>query len=108
MNTRAAAAVGIWSEVFFDGGDNIDKNPMFIEDIDPTLAPTIMGDPHLQKNSPTIDMGNNDFISGVDYDLDGYPRIIDGNKDGTPTVDMGAFEYQLEYPHKNYISIIFR
>jgi hypothetical protein len=26
--------------------------------------------------------------------LDGNPRIIDGNNDGTAAVDMGAYEYQ--------------
>jgi hypothetical protein len=27
-------------------------------------------------------------------DMDGNRRIVDGNSDGTPTVDMGAYELQ--------------
>ncbi len=66
----------------------------------------------LFANSPAIDKGLNAFavLPSYDryYDLSllngtplvfdqrgaGFPRIIDGNNDGTPTVDIGAFEYQ--------------
>jgi len=49
----------------------------------------------LAKESPAIDMGNNGFIN-VPIDLDGNPRIMDGDSDGTSIVDMGAYEYHME------------
>ena len=53
------------------------------------------GDFRLQSTSPCIDTGDNTFVpSGVDGDLDGSKRIVDGDSDGTATVDIGAYEYQ--------------
>jgi len=47
------------------------------------------GDYHLSGSSPCIDKGDNSLVpSGVDEDLDGNPRIVNG------TVDMGAYEKQ--------------
>jgi hypothetical protein len=80
---------------YVDGGDNIDEDPMFVMDVDPSTAPTTTGNLRLQNGSPAIDVGNNSFIAGVSTDLDGEPRIVDGNLDGTPTVDMGAYETQI-------------
>ncbi len=45
------------------------------------------GDFHLQSNSPCINSGDNDYVTGA-TDLDGNPRIVGG------TVDIGAYEYQ--------------
>ncbi len=42
-------------------------------------------------------MGDNAAIS-LTTDLDGLPRIVDGDWDGTATVDMGAYEYQPPCP----------
>ncbi|MEJ5301501.1 MAG: choice-of-anchor Q domain-containing protein [Thermodesulforhabdaceae bacterium] len=73
-----------------DGGHNIDQDPLFV---DPSG-----GNLRLQAGSPAIDKGNNSAVpSGVTTDLDGNPRFVDGNGDGTATVDMGAFEYQSVY-----------
>jgi hypothetical protein len=61
------------------------------------------GDVHLPDGSPLIDLGNSyvdvdPATPGVqflpDVDLDGDPRFVDGDGDGEPTVDIGAFEYQ--------------
>jgi len=45
--------------------------------------------------SPCIDTGSNDAVpEDVTTDLDGNPRIVDGDGDSVATVDMGAYEYQ--------------
>ncbi|MEW5994173.1 MAG: right-handed parallel beta-helix repeat-containing protein, partial [Candidatus Zixiibacteriota bacterium] len=63
---------------------NVSENPKFVN-------PPV--DYHLQETSPCIDAGMNDAPRLPDTDFDGNLRIIDGNDDGTPVVDMGAFEY---------------
>jgi hypothetical protein len=69
----------------YDGTGNINADPLFISE----------SDFHLQNGSPCIDAGNNSAVpSWLTTDLDGNPRIIDGNNDGTAAVDMGAYEYQ--------------
>ena len=45
--------------------------------------------------SPCIDAADNDAVPAeVATDLDGNPRIVDGDDDGEATVDMGAYEFQ--------------
>ncbi|MGE4073426.1 MAG: NosD domain-containing protein [Lysobacterales bacterium] len=46
----------------------------------------------LSPSSPGIDQGENMFV-GEPLDIDGRPRIVDGNGDGIATVDVGAYEY---------------
>ena len=65
----------------YSGPGNINKDPKFADD-----------DGRLSPDSPCIDAGNNSAISGVATDLDGNGRIVDGNFDGYPVVDMGAYE----------------
>jgi predicted outer membrane repeat protein len=65
---------------------NLDEDPLFMTDTDPTMAPTSMGNAHVMDISPTIDAGNNGFISTT-TDLDGIMRVLN------TTVDMGAYEY---------------
>jgi len=89
---------------YVDGGGNIDENPKFVSVVDPSTAPTIEGNLRLQIKSPAIDAGDNIHIAGVTTDLDGEPRIKDGNGDGTATVDMGAYEFG----DVTYIPLIFR
>ncbi len=75
---------------------NIDTDPCFVEpgywdanDI------WIDGDYHLLSVSPCIDTGDPNFVPGPnETDLDGMPRVLDGNADGTAVVDMGAYEYE--------------
>ena len=63
--------------------------------VDPQFVDAANGDYHLQDTSPCIDAGDNNSVpSGVDKDLDGKQRIVDGNNNGTATVDIGAYEYQ--------------
>jgi hypothetical protein len=73
----------------FWGSGNIDADPPFLDPFG--------GDHHLQADSPCIDVGSNtDVPVGVTADIDGDARIIDGNGDGTDTVDMGADEYRAD------------
>ncbi|MGB7118085.1 MAG: choice-of-anchor Q domain-containing protein [Anaerolineales bacterium] len=82
---------------YVDGGGNIDEDPMFVTPIDPSTAPTTAGNLRLQTSSPAIDAGDNIFAAGVLTDLDGEPRIVDRDGDGTAIVDMGAYENQNYY-----------
>ena len=90
---------------YVDGGGNKDTDPLFITPIDPTNAPTAEGDLRLTKDSPAIDMGKNDFVTTL-YDLDNKERIVDGDLNGTVTVDMGAYEYQIPYIYDINLPII--
>ena len=89
---------------YLDGGGNLDADPLFILDIDPSTAPTTTGNLRLHPGSPAIDAGDNAYVTGVLTDLDGESRVIDGNLDGTETVDMGAYETRIYY----YLPLIYR
>jgi len=65
---------------------NISADPLFVSDA--------TGDYDLQALSPAIDSGDNQAPMLPATDFDGAPRIVDGNQDGTATVDMGSYEYQ--------------
>jgi len=89
---------------------NIDADPLFVDPghwddagtpDDPSDDTFIPGDYHLLPGSPCIDGGTND-VDNPDTpevetlpatDIAGLPRTIDGNLDGTATVDIGAYEF---------------
>ena len=81
----------------YEGEGNIDEDPMFV---DPGN-----GDFHLGPASPCIDAGNNDAPYLPDSDFEGDGRILDGDGDGTATVDMGVDE-ALWYPV--YLPLVLR
>jgi hypothetical protein len=60
---------------------------------DPQFTNPTQGDYHLQQVSPSIDAGDNQAPNLPDKDLDGNPRILDGDGDGTATIDMGVYEF---------------
>ncbi len=97
---------GVWAldPGYVNGGDNIDEDPMFVTPVDPTTAPTNDGNLRLTKDLPAIDAGDNQYIT-ITFDLDNKVRKVDGNMDGTATVDMGAYE---TYPYDIFEPVLFR
>ena len=59
---------------------------------DPFFVNPSAGDYHLPLGSPSVDAGDNSAPNLPPTDLDGKPRIQDGNGDGTSVIDMGAYE----------------
>jgi len=89
-------------------GGNIDQDPIFLLPVNPATATSTAGNLRLQSSSPAIDKGFNDHVSGVLTDLDGEARIVAGPGYITPTVDMGAYEYQIPYKYDGYLPFIYR
>jgi hypothetical protein len=80
------------------GTGNADTDPCFV---DPNS-----GDYRLVTGSPAIDTGDNNSVPAdstdldgdgnttelIPWDLDGNPRLVDGDRDRVAVVDMGAYE----------------
>jgi hypothetical protein len=70
----------------YDGEGNISDDPCFVD--------AGANNYHLSPNSPCIDAGDPSFVPDPnETDIDGEPRILDGNADGNDIVDMGADEF---------------
>ena len=63
---------------------NISADPLFVN--------SAAGDYHLGQSSPSIDVGENGAPVLPASDLDGDPRVLDGDGDGLSVVDMGVDE----------------
>lgn len=74
-----------------EGSSIIHTDPNFV-DVSGTFP--LEWDLHIQSSSPCIDKGKNGVSNIPSTDFDGNQRIIDGDSDGNPTVDIGADEYQ--------------
>jgi hypothetical protein len=59
---------------------------------DPMFVATGNGDYRLQAGSPAIDAGDSTAADIPATDLDGDPRVVDGDSDGVAVVDLGAWE----------------
>jgi hypothetical protein len=82
---------GGWSGA---GSDNIDADPLFLDPSGPDGIPGTGDDNlRLQAASLCIDAGDNTAPNLPATDLDGRPRILDGDGDSIAVVDMGAYEY---------------
>jgi len=87
----------------YSGTGNINAAPQFLD--------ASGGYYQLSAGSPCIDAGNTlalppdtadldgdgNTTEPVPFDAAGNLRIVDGNGDGTPVVDMGAYEYPIFY-----------
>jgi len=76
------------------GDGNIDQDPLFV---DADGADGTIGNEddnlRLSPDSPCVDSGDNSAVPpSVTVDLDGHPRIVDGDSNGTAVVDMGVYE----------------
>jgi hypothetical protein len=65
--------------------------------VDPQLAPLtnnggVTETCSLLAGSPAIDAGDPDFALPPEFDQRGNSRVTDGDADGVPRIDMGAFE----------------
>jgi hypothetical protein len=77
----------------YTGNGNICQDPLFVD--------AATGNLRLGDSSPAIEAGDNDApgLVGITTDLDGSPRIVDGDLDGLAVVDMGVYEFNLPYIH---------
>ncbi len=89
------------------GSGNLNVNPMFVNAIGPDgVVGTEDDDMHISGSSPLVDAGLNglstfdtadldgdsDVSEPLPVDIDGDPRIADGDNDGTFVIDIGADE----------------
>ena len=74
---------------------------------DPLFVDLSSDDFHFQENSSCIDAGTPD-TTGMNlppFDLDGNPRIVDGNGDGIAIIDMGCYEFDSDLPVPIFIDV---
>jgi hypothetical protein len=72
-------------------------NETNVTTINPNFADPAASDYRLRFNSPLLDSGN-PGAGGPTADLNGNARVVDGDANGTPTRDPGAYEYQRAAP----------
>jgi len=82
---------------FYGVGDLVDVSPSFVN--------PLMGNYHLQADSPAIDAGSD--VDAPDDDLDGRARPLDGDHDGLALFDIGAYEAPFYSSHV-YLPAILR
>jgi hypothetical protein len=85
------------TDIYDDGsgmvnwGNNLDIDPQFLD--------ADNRDYHLMTSSPCIDAGYPNYIvEPNETDLDGNPRVLDGDKNYIPVIDIGAYEYRPSIP----------
>jgi len=79
------------------GAGNFDADPVFIDANGPdNIVGTGDDNLHLSHGSPCIDIGNNSVVAN-NLDIENRLRLVDGDCNGTVTVDMGAYEFAWVY-----------
>ncbi|HEX6852446.1 MAG TPA: right-handed parallel beta-helix repeat-containing protein [Candidatus Polarisedimenticolaceae bacterium] len=82
------------SNVLWNGGANfVNLQPGPTDRVmDPQLHDVAGAVYHLEPDSRCVDAGVNAALLRREADVEGHPRIVDGNYDGTAIVDVGACE----------------
>jgi len=81
----------------YRGQGNIDLPPLFTD--------SSIGDFHLQYCSPCVDAGTDPNIPEAETDKESTLRPWDGDHDGRPGFDMGAFEFNGSIPPVIWVSL---
>ncbi|MBN1491428.1 MAG: hypothetical protein JXA69_16065, partial [Phycisphaerae bacterium] len=77
------------------GAGCIDTDPLFVDADGPDgIAGTADDNLRLLACSPCVDVGDNAAAAGIPADLDGNPRVVDGDGNTSVIVDMGVYELQ--------------
>lgn len=92
----AYSCIQDWTE---GGEGNIALTPQFVDPDGPDNDPGTQEDNNyrLSAASPCVDAGTNETWMESATDLDGNPRIVDGDADAQAIVDMGAYEYSFKF-----------
>lgn len=70
----------------FSGSHNLSSNPRLLDPAN--------GNFHLSFDSPAVDSGNDAALpAGITTDLEGDERFVDGDGNGSATIDRGSFEF---------------
>jgi predicted outer membrane repeat protein len=77
LNVSYSIVQGGWT-----GTGNLNVNPLFVD--------AAKGNLHLKAGSPAVDAGTSTGAPNTDHD--GNSRPFDGDGNGTPAVDLGAYE----------------
>jgi parallel beta-helix repeat protein len=88
----------------YDGGCSDQTGNSGNISLDPRFVDAAGGDYNPQAGSPVIDSGTNAAPKLPPVDINGDPRIIDGDADGTATVDIGAAEFSDVEPPETTIT----
>ncbi|MBI5311438.1 MAG: PKD domain-containing protein [Actinobacteria bacterium] len=87
------------AESNFSGCSPTTFNKLDLATIDPGFRDSAAGDYRLKPSSPLVDSGMvGEAIGSGERDLSGATRVVDGDGNGSVTVDLGAFEYQRSAP----------
>lgn len=107
-DVQSCGGSGSWNSACgTDEGRNIDADPLFVDTNGADNIPGTTDDNlRLQTGSPAIDAGNDLVVpSNAIVDLDGNSRMVDGNGNGLPTVDMGAYEWS---PSRVFLPLVIK